>query len=113
MRGDEDALPGSDRRRDRILPVRQKPRHGVLQGLGEREVARIKGGVSRVVRRVARIVGRERWRRDVVASAPNLCLGLAVFGFGLRLVEPLQRPVVALVQSVFVTESTTDPGRRA
>jgi hypothetical protein len=43
-------------------------------------------------------VGRERRRRDVVASPPDLHLLRAVALDGLCLVEPLQRPVVTLIQ---------------
>src|SRR5947207_2060495 len=44
------------------------------------------------------VVG-ERWRRDVVAAAPDLGLPFPIPGGGLGLVETLQRAVVALVQS--------------
>jgi hypothetical protein len=40
-----------------------------------------------------------RRSRDVVTAAPDLHLRLAVLLHGLRLVEPLQRAVVALVQA--------------
>ena len=47
---------------------------------------------------MARIVGRKRRRRNIVAASPDQRLLLAVLGRGLRFVEALQRAVVALVQ---------------
>jgi hypothetical protein len=44
------------------------------------------------------IVERQRRRRDVVASPPDLDLIGAVLCHGLRLVESLQRTVVAFVE---------------
>jgi hypothetical protein len=48
---------------------------------------------------VARVVGLERGRGDVVGPAPDLDLGLAVLLGGLGLVQALQRAVVTLVQA--------------
>ena len=63
----------------------------------------------------ARSSGVERRRRDVVAAAPDLDLRFAVLRRGLRLVQPLQRAVVALVQPPAVDRpgSTSDRARRA
>ena len=44
------------------------------------------------------VIGGQRRRRDVVAAAPDLHLRLAVTLDGLRLVQPLERAVVTLVQ---------------
>jgi hypothetical protein len=46
-----------------------------------------------------RIVGRQRRRGDVVAAAPDLHLRFAVLLDGLRLVEPLQRAVMPLIEA--------------
>src|SRR6185436_18304052 len=59
----------------------------------------IDAGIARVEARMTRILERERGRRNVVAAAPDLHLRLAVLLHGLRLVEPLQRPVVAFVET--------------
>ena len=48
---------------------------------------------------MARIVECQRRRRNVVAAAPDLHLRLAVLLDGLRLVESLQRAVVAFVEA--------------
>ena len=71
--------------------------------------------VARIARRVALVVGVERRRRDVVAAAPDLDLRLAVLGRGFRLVQPLQRAVVPLVQPPVLARpaSTADRARRA
>ena len=58
----------------------------------------VRARVARVVRRVALVVDGQRRRRNVVAAAPDLGLRLAVLRGGLRLVQPLQRAVVPLVQ---------------
>ena len=47
---------------------------------------------------VARVVERQRRRRHVIRAAPDLHLPLAVLLGGLRLVQALQRAVVALVE---------------
>ena len=108
-------LPALDRRRDRLVPVRQEPRDGVLQRLGQRSSAGIEPGVARIARRMPRIVRRQRRRRDVVAAAPDLDLRFAVLRRRLRLVQPLQRAVVPLVQPPALDrpESTSGPARRA
>jgi hypothetical protein len=49
------------------------------------------------------IAGQRRWR-DVVAAAPDLHLRLAVLCDRLRLVQALQRTVVALVQAPAVLD---------
>ena len=87
-----------DGRRDRLVPVGQEARDGVLQRLRQRQLLRAQSRVARIVSRVPLVVGRQRRRRDVVAAAPDLHLLLAVLRRGLRLVQPLQRAVVALVQ---------------
>src|SRR5262245_37220296 len=46
-----------------------------------------------------RVVGSERRRRDVVAAPPDLYLRLAVLCRGFRLVQPLERAVMTLVQA--------------
>ena len=49
VRGDQDALARRDRRRDRVVPVRQEPRDGVLQRFGQRQVAGAQTRVARIV----------------------------------------------------------------
>jgi hypothetical protein len=95
---DQHPLAAPNRRRDRVVPVRQETCDGVLERLGERQLRRRDAPVARVVHGVARVVGRQRRRRDIVAAAPNLHLRLAVFLGGLCLVQPLQRAVVTLVE---------------
>ncbi len=45
------------------------------------------------------VLGVHGWRWDVIGASPDLHLRLAVFGRRLRLVEPRQATVVALVQT--------------
>ena len=111
MRRDEHALAGRDRRRDRLVPVGQEPRDRVLQRLGRRQVGRREPRVARIARRMPRVVVRERRRRDVVAAPPDLRLRLAVLRGGLRLVQALQRAVVALVQPPVACPSESRAGR--
>ena len=98
VRGDEHALIVVDRRRDRLVPVRQEARDRVLQRFGERQLAALQVAVPRVVAGISRIVDGQGWRRDVVAAAPDFDLGVAVLGRRLRLVQALERAVVSLVQ---------------
>ena len=58
--------------------------------------------VARIAALAARIVGRERRRRHVVAAAPGEHLRVAELGRGLGLVEALQGAVVALVEAPVV-----------
>jgi hypothetical protein len=95
---DQHPLAAPHRRRDRLAPVRQEPRHRILQALGEWDVVVRELRVARVVAGVALVVGGERRRTDVVAAAPDLDLGLAKLLGHLRLVEALERAVVALVE---------------
>jgi hypothetical protein len=71
---------------------------GLLERLGERDLPRIEAGVAGIVSGGARIVGGHRRRRNVVAAAPDLDLRFAVLLRRLRLVQPLQRAIVPLVQ---------------
>ena len=81
------------------MPVGEEPGDGVLERLGQRHFVRLEVGIPAIARRMLRIVGGQRRRRNVVAAPPDLHLRFAVLCRGLRLVEALQRTVVTLVQS--------------
>ena len=98
----------------RAVPVGQHARQRVLERFGGRQLGDVDVGVARIEARMARIVERERRRRNVVAAAPDLHLRLAVLLDRLRLVESLQRAVVALVEppASAPPAATCDPCRR-
>ena len=87
---------GAQMRHDRALVVGQDARDGVLQALGPRDRD---AGIAWVGAEIELRSGIERRRRDVEAAAPDLDLVVAVLGRGLRLVEPGEPAVVALVQA--------------
>ena len=60
VRGDEHALARADRRRDRLVPVRQEARDRVLERFGQRQLGGRERRVARIARRVARVVRRQR-----------------------------------------------------
>ena len=72
--------PRGDRRRERRVPERQHARDGVLQALGERHLLGRQRRVARVAALAARVVGRERRRRHVVAAPPGEHLRVAELG---------------------------------
>ena len=104
VRRDEQPLAARDGRRELLVPERQDARDGVLEALGERDLLGRELRVARIAALAARIVGRERRRRDVVAAPPGEHLCFAELGRGLGLVEALQRAVVALVQAPVVAD---------
>src|SRR4029079_15291855 len=86
-------------RSDALLPVRHDPLDGVLEALGERNLLAREARVAPVARRIAFVATLERGRADVVAASPDEHLLLAELRRRLRLVEPLQRAVVTLVEA--------------
>ena len=90
---------GGDCGCDGLVPVWQKARNGVLQALGQWHLARREHPVARVTAGISRVGRVERWRRDVVAAAPqqNLLVSETRGGFGL--VQALERAVVTLVET--------------
>ena len=98
MRHHRDIAARDELRDDARLPEGLHARQRLLERFGGRQQRRVDLRVARVEARVARVVGVERRRRDVVAAAPDLHLRLAVARHGLGLVESLQRAVVAFVE---------------
>ncbi len=96
--GNQHASTRTNVRRNRVLPVRHEARHRIFERFGRGQVGRRQRRVARVPSRMSRVVRLERRWRHVVAAPPDLRLRLAVFCGRLRLVEPLQRAVVPLVQ---------------
>ena len=84
---------------DHVVPVRQKARDCVLQAFRQRQFVRRYVVVPGVVCREARVVRRECGRWHVVAASPDLHLLLAELRCCLGLVQSLQRPVVALIET--------------
>ena len=99
VRHDHDIAAGAQLRRDALLPEGQHARERVLQRLGGRQLLGRHLRVARIEARMARVVRAQRRRRHVVAAPPDLHLRGAVLRDGLRLVEALQRAVVALVEA--------------
>jgi hypothetical protein len=99
VRGDEHALAARDRRRDRVVPVGQEARDRVLERLRAGNLLRPQARVARIAPGVALVVRRHRRWRNVVAAAPDFDLILAVLRGRFRLVQPLERAVVTLVQA--------------
>src|SRR5690606_18109309 len=96
VRGDEDGLAGLEIRDDVGLPVGKRPLEDVLEALARRD------GLARVTR--ITVLGELRTgldgrRRDVVGTAPEHELLLAVLVADLLLVLSLQRAVVTLVET--------------
>src|SRR5262249_27678950 len=90
--------PGTQLRSDPAVPVGQHTMQRVLEGFGGRQLRSVDGLITLVEPGVSGIAGLQRRRWNVVAAAPDLHLRLAVLLDGLRLVESLERAVVALVQ---------------
>ena len=106
----------ADRRRDLVVPVAAGTARRCPSGTrSDGRSSRIERAIARIVRRVTRVVDRQRRRRDVVAAPPDLDLLLAVLRGGLGLVQSLQRAVVPLVQPPRLRspESTAGRARRA
>ena len=99
MRGDQDGVTGIQIRDDGLLPVRQHARHDVLEALGAGTLVGGDVGVAGIVELRVLRVGVLHRRRGVVAATPQHELLVTVLVAGGGLVQPLQRAVVALVQT--------------
>ena len=82
---------------DDLDPARPDAVESGLQRFRRRQV--VDATVARIVRRMAFVVRLQGRRRDVVTPAPDVDLLVAVLRGRLRLVEALQRAVVALVEA--------------
>ena len=80
------------------MPVGQETLHRVLEAFGARKPVVWNVGITRIVPLEARIVVGQRRRRGRIRAAPDLDLRIAELRRGLRLVEPLQCTVMALVE---------------
>jgi len=78
MRGDDDVLPILERGHDLVVEVGQRTRGGVLEAFAVR-------------------------RRNIVTAPPDFDLRVAEFLGCLRLVQPLQVSIVALIERLIVT----------
>src|SRR5262249_11143856 len=94
----------SYRRGDHRVPVGQETLDSVFQTFGQGNLIGSEGLVSRIDSGVARVVGLERGRADVVASPPDFCLFDSVSLGGLGLVQALQSSVVSFVQTPVVDD---------
>src|SRR5262245_37018031 len=99
MRHDQDVAARAQLGCDARMPERQHALERVLQRLAGGQLLRIDSCVAGIETGVAPVVRAEGRGRDVVAAAPDLHLGLPVLRHRLRLVEALQRAIVALVQT--------------
>ena len=97
--GDDDAFSGFHGRRDLFMPEGEEAVDGVFEALGEREKVFGDAGVAGVMAGPAFVGFLEGGGWDVVAAAPDEDLFVTEFGGGLRLVEALERAVVAFVQA--------------
>src|SRR3954453_5368562 len=97
--GDQQVLALAQGGLEALLPDRHDALERDLQRLAPRQQPRRHVAVARVVARMRGIVAGERWRRHVVAAAPDADLLVTVAGRRLGLVQALQPAVVALVQA--------------
>ena len=97
--GDQESLTVEQRRDDLFLPARHHPLEGELQRLRGGQIGRGDVPISAVPSRMLGMVFLQCRRRDVVRAPPDVHLLVPVFGRRLRLVQTLQRAVVALVQT--------------
>ena len=81
-----------------LVPERENPLDRVGQAFGARQLARRHGGVAAVPAGQALVSGLERRRPGGPAAPPLPDLRLARLLRRLRLAQPLERPIVALVQ---------------
>src|SRR5215472_11505935 len=91
-------LAGTDRRRNRVFPIRHRASDGLLQGLAGRELFSRDAAVPRVPFGVTWVIGGERWWGDRVAPSPYQDLLVSVPCRRLGLVETLEIAVVPLVE---------------
>src|SRR5262249_16464645 len=96
---DQRAPAFAKRGRDRFAPVGHKALDGVFEAFGQRKLFGLERSVTRVLGRVARVVGGEPRRRDIITAPPDVGLFHSVLGRSLGFVESLKRAVMALVQS--------------
>ncbi len=99
MRHQQDPLTGIELRRDLAIPIREDPFDRVRQRLGARQQVRGDVGVAFVPCRRAIVPWLQRRWADAVAAAPGMDELLPEALGGRRLAQPLECPVVALVQS--------------
>ncbi len=99
MRGDQHVAPCLELGTDAPVPERQHACQRVLERLGRGQLAGRHARITALEARVLRVIRGQRRRRDVVAATPDLHLLGTVPGDRLRLVESLQRAVVALVEA--------------
>src|ERR1017187_9137353 len=81
-----------------LLPIGLHARERILERFRARKIGRSDIAVARIETRMAPIVHIQWRRRYVVAASPDLDLCLAVTLSRLRLVQALQRTIVALVE---------------
>ncbi len=94
---DQHGLPSPQIRHDGVVPVRQHPHNDVTQALGCRYRVRRQARVPLI--HSAGLVRPDRWWWRVVGTAPEHELLLAVLLERLSLVETLQAPVMALIET--------------
>ena len=92
VRRDEHSLARPDNGRNRLVPIGQHARHGILQALGARQLLRRQVRIARVETGIAPSVTVQRWRRYIVASTPHVDLLVAVPFGGLFLFKPCSAP---------------------
>ena len=89
MRGNHHAFARFDAGTNLLLKIGDHTRDGVLQALGQGELARVDLAVLRVAARVVLVALLQGGRLDVEGAAPNFHLVLPVFLRRLRFVQSL------------------------
>src|SRR6266478_1946666 len=99
MRGDDDALVCLYFWRNRTAPKGQESLDGILQAFGSRKHVRLEFRVARITDLETGVAVRKGRRRRVIGAPPDLDLCITELRRRLRLVETLQRAVMALVEA--------------
>nr|VUD26070.1 Uncharacterised protein [Salmonella sp. NCTC 7297] len=98
MSGDDHALTALHSRQDGVVPVRDNAVDGQRQAFSQRQLFLAQFGITWIVTWITLVIFGQLRRRNSKTATPLFNLFVAIFFCGFRLVQSLQRTIVAFIE---------------